>query len=159
MATIDEAALIEKLRRIEALHAGATTPGERDAAASAKQRILARLAEEHATSPPVDFKFSIADPWSRQVFNALARRYGLTPFRRRGQHQQTVMLKVSTRFVRETLWPEYLAIAAELHQYLREVTERVIREALDASGSEADEVAALASGEEASGEKASGEKE
>ena len=32
---LDQKALIEKLRRIEALHAGATTPGERDAAANA----------------------------------------------------------------------------------------------------------------------------
>ncbi len=147
MANIDEAALIEKLRRIEALHSGATTPGERDAAASAKQRILGRLAEFVSADPPVDFKFSIGDPWSRQVFNALARRYGLTPFRRRGQHRQTVMLKVSKRFVSETLWPEYLAIDKELHQYLHHVTDRVIREALDASTGEADEVAALGSGE------------
>lgn len=147
MASVDEAALIEKLRRIEALHAGATTQGEREAAASAKQRILTRLAEFGAADPPVDFKFTIADPWSRQVFNALARRYGLRPFRRRGQHQQTVMLKVSKRFVNETLWPEYLAIAAELRKYLDDITARVIRETLDASTGEADEVAALGSGE------------
>jgi hypothetical protein len=54
MATPDEAALIEKLRRIEALHAGATTPGERDAAANARQRILARLAELAAADPSVE---------------------------------------------------------------------------------------------------------
>ena len=147
MATPDEGSLIEKLRRIEALYAGATTPGERDAAGSAKQRILARLAEFFTADPPVDFKFSIADPWARQVFNALARRYGLKPFRRYGQHRQTVMLKVSKRFVDETLWPEFTAINDELHKYLHEVTERVIREALDASTSEADEVPALGSGE------------
>jgi len=146
---MDEKTLIETLRRIEALHAGATTPGERDAAASARQRILGRLAEFFAVDPPVDFKFSIGDPWSRQVFNALARRYGLAPFRRWGQHRQTVMLKVSKRFVNETLWPEYLAIDKELHQYLHQVTDRVIREALDASTDEADEVPALSGGEKA----------
>jgi hypothetical protein len=147
MASVDEASLIEKLRRIEALHAGATTEGERIAAAEAKKRILARLVELGTADPPVDFKFRIADPWSRQVFNALARRYGLRPFRRRGQHQQTVMLKVSKRFVDQTLWPEFTAIGAELRSYLQTVTDRVIREALDASSGEADEVPALESGE------------
>ena len=34
----DEAALLEKLRKIEALHAGAATEGERAAAAQAAQR-------------------------------------------------------------------------------------------------------------------------
>ncbi len=99
MALPDEAALIEKLRRIEALHVGATTAGERDAAANAKQRILARLAQLVTAYPPIEYRFSLPDPWSRQVFNALARRYGLKPYRERGQHRQSVMLKVSKRFV------------------------------------------------------------
>ncbi len=82
------------------------------------------------------------DPWSRQVFNALARRYGLEPYCRHGQHRQTIMLKVSKRFVDETLWPNFNAINSELHARLHDVTARVIREVLDASTSEADEVAA-----------------
>jgi len=147
MANVDEASLIEKLRRIEALHAGATTDGERIAAAEAKKRILARLEELGTADPPVEYRFKIADPWSRQVFNALARRYGLKPYRRRGQHQQTVMLKVSKRFVDQTLWPEFTAISTELRSYLQSVTERVIHETLDASSGEADEVPALAGGE------------
>lgn len=150
MAIPDEAALIEKLRRIEALHAGATTPGERDAAANAKQRILARLAELFTADPPIEYRFSLPDPWSRQVFNALARRYGLRPYRLHGQHRQSVMLKVSKRFVDETLWPHYQAIHKELHAHLHQVTDRVIRQVLDASTGEAEEVIAkpaLASGE------------
>ena len=139
---MDESKLIEKLRLIEALHAGATTAGERVAAAEAKRRILARLAELVTADPPVEHKFTIADPWSRQVFNALARRYGLKPYRRHGQHRQTIMLKVSKRFVDETLWPNFNAINSELHAHLHDVTTRVIREVLDASTSEADEVAA-----------------
>jgi hypothetical protein len=55
---MDDAKLIEKLRRIEALHAGATTEGERVAAAEAKKSILARLAE---TTPPVEYRFSLAE--------------------------------------------------------------------------------------------------
>jgi hypothetical protein len=142
MAAPDEDALIEKLRRIEALHAGATTPGERDAAAHAKQRILARLGEVAIADPPAEYRFSIPDPWSRRVFNALARRYGLRPYRERGQHRQSVMLRVSRRFLDETLWPHYLEISKELHVHLGNVTDRVVRQVLDASTNEAEEVAA-----------------
>lgn len=138
---MDEDKLIEKLRRIEALHAGATTDGERVAAAEARKRILARLAGMQAADPPIEFKLTITDPWSRQVFNALARRYGLRPYRHTRQHRQTIMVKVSRRFLDETLWPEFKALSAELQQHLHSVTDRVIRAALDASGSEAEEVA------------------
>ena len=41
----DEATLLDKLRKIEALHAGATTDGERVAAAFAADRIRQRLAD------------------------------------------------------------------------------------------------------------------
>jgi hypothetical protein len=40
---------------------------------------------------------------------------------------------------RQTLWPEYRALAAELDAHLRELTERVIREAIDDDLSEAAE--------------------
>lgn len=41
----------------------------------------------------------------------------------------------------QTLCPEHTSISAELRGYLHAVTTRVIREVLDASDSEADEVA------------------
>lgn len=50
---LDEKALLEKLRRIEALHAGATTPGERDAAANAMRTIQQRLKLVEQEQPPV----------------------------------------------------------------------------------------------------------
>ena len=55
----DEQRLIEKLQRIEALFAGAATPGERDAAAQARDRIRARLTEQQAKyiGVPVDGPF------------------------------------------------------------------------------------------------------
>jgi hypothetical protein len=142
----DEAALIEKLRKIEALHAGATTVGERVAASEARKRIVARIEAMRATDPPVERKFTIADPWARRVFNALARRYGLLPYRHAGQHRQTIMLRVGLRFLDQTRWPEFMAIHDELHTYLHQVTERVIRETLDASSGEAEEVPAGALG-------------
>lgn len=46
-----EGTLLEKLRKIEALHAGTTVDGEREAARLAGERIRARLAELRGREP------------------------------------------------------------------------------------------------------------
>jgi len=137
---MDEARLIEKLRLIEALHAGAATEGEKVAAERARQRILERLRSLVREDPPVEYKFSMDDMWSRKVFVALLRRYGIRPYRYRGQRYTTVMARVSKRFVDETLWPEFQEISETLETYLSEVTERVVSQVIHQDSSEADVV-------------------
>lgn len=134
----DELKLIEKLRAIEALHAGAATPGEAAAAEAAKARILARLAELAATDPPVEYKFTLADMWSRRLFVALLRRYGIRPYRYKRQRYTTVMARVPERFVDETLWPQYEQLNTILREHLERVTERVVGQALAADFAEAE---------------------
>jgi hypothetical protein len=56
---MDEATWFDKLRKIEALHMGATTEGERDAARAAAERIRARLAEQRARDPDVIIVYSL----------------------------------------------------------------------------------------------------
>jgi hypothetical protein len=51
--TPDEAQLRDKLRKIEALFAGAGTKGERGAAEAAIQRVRDRLAELGQRDPPI----------------------------------------------------------------------------------------------------------
>ncbi len=140
--SVDEARLIEKLRRIEALYAGASTPGERVAAERAQARILARLRELEREDPPVEYQFSMPDVWSRRVFIALLRRYGLRPYRYKRQRRTTVMVRVSKRFVDETLWPEFEAINSTLRTYLDGVTDRVVSQVLHADSSDAPTVEA-----------------
>ena len=138
---MDESTLIEKLRKIEALHAGATTPGERDAAERARQRILERLAHRERTVPPlVEYRFPMRDIWSRKVFVALLRRYGVTPYRYKRQRRTTVMARVDRGFVEVTLWPEFQQLSRTLRARLSEVTERVVAEVLHEDISEPDEV-------------------
>jgi len=57
----EEEKLIEKLRRIEALFAGATTKGERGAAFSALDRIQNKLLDLQKNDPPVEYKFSLSN--------------------------------------------------------------------------------------------------
>ncbi len=130
MADTSEAKLIEKLRAIEALHARPGSEGERQAAANVRERILERLAEVSTEDEPVEYRFSMPDMWSRRVFVALLRRYGIRPYRYRRQRYTTVMAKVSRRFVDDTLWPQYEAFSDSLSEYLAEVTDRVVSQVI-----------------------------
>lgn len=68
---MDERSLIETLHKIEALHAGATTPGERAAAANACDRILARPKATVVTGPPVAYRFPLAEVTHRVIHEAI----------------------------------------------------------------------------------------
>jgi len=46
-------------------------------------------------------RFSLPSRWSQQLFIALARRYGLKPFRYRREHATQLMLRVKQRFLEE----------------------------------------------------------
>lgn len=81
----EEQQLIDKLRKIEALFARPGTEGERAAAGSAAERIRARLHGVRQEERPREHQFSIHDPWARTLFLALVRRYGLHPYRHKGQ--------------------------------------------------------------------------
>jgi hypothetical protein len=63
--------LRDKLRKIEALFAGAATPGEKAAAGAAAGRIRQRLDQAAGKEKSIEMKFSIPDVWSRQLFIAL----------------------------------------------------------------------------------------
>src|SRR6266540_6831783 len=88
----DEAALRDKLRKIEALFSGAGTAGEKAAAGAAADRIRARPREEEKREKSIEIRFSLADPWSRHMFIALCRRYGLRPYRYPRMRRQSVMV-------------------------------------------------------------------
>lgn len=130
----DEESLKEKLRAIEALYAGAATTGERDAAARARERIAARLAALEGEQQ-VEWQF-FADDWTHVLVVALARRYGLMPYRYRRQRRNTVVLRAPERFFTETFIPEYEAMAKMLREQLSKVTARVVSEVLHPDQSE-----------------------
>jgi len=135
-----ESQLRDKLRKIEALFAGAGTSGERLAAEAARERVRARLRELGRQDPPVELQISLSDQWSRRLFVALCRRYELDPYRYHRQRRNTVMVRAPRRFFDQVLWPEFSELNRALQAYLHEVTLRVIREEVYADASEAQEV-------------------
>lgn len=133
----DEDELREKLRKIEALFAGAKTEGERDAAGAAAERIRARLAETGTREAAVEMRLSIHDQWSRKLFLALARRYGIEPYRYPRMKRQTLVVNAPRSFVEEVLWPEFSELNAALTAYLLAATDRVIRDVIHSDTGEA----------------------
>lgn len=136
----EERRLIDKLHLIEALFARAGTAGEKAAAASAAERIRARLAEVAKKDPEIEMRFSVPDDWSRRLLLALLRRYGIRTYRYPRQRRTTVMARLPRRFADETLWPEFLELSAELRRHLAEVTERIIARAISPHTGDEDEV-------------------
>lgn len=154
---MNERELIDKLKRIQALHRGATTEGERIAAERAYERVHHRLEQHRSQKPqakPVspspsagrqgsstaavsEFQFSLSDRFSRRLFTALARRHGLRPFRYKRQRSTTVMLRASPQFIDDVFWPEFEQLGDTLDRYLDQITDRVIAQAVHGDASEA----------------------
>ncbi len=141
-----EDGLRERLRRIEALMAGAGTAGEREAAGAALERVKSRLADQVRINPPIELQFSMPDTWSRQLFVALCRRYGLKPYRYPRQKRTTVMLRVPRVWSDTVLWPEFVELNHALAEQLQSITTRLIRDGVHADTSEAEEVPAMLTG-------------
>jgi hypothetical protein len=133
---LDEKKLIEKLKRIEALFSGATIKGEKVAAAKAIDKIQKKLKDLQKNDPPVEYKFTLSNEWSKKLFTALLRRYGLSPYRYYRQRHTTVMVKIPVSFVNETLWPEFVELDKTLTAYLENITNRVIAESIHSDSSE-----------------------
>jgi len=134
---MNEDELREKLRKIEALFAGAKTDGEREAAGAAAERIRARLSDIGTREASIEMRFAIHDPWSRKLFLALGRRYGIEPYRYPRMKRQSLIVKAPRSFVEGVLWPEFNQLNEALTSYLLDVTERVIRDVVHKDTGEA----------------------
>lgn len=129
--------LIEKIRKVEALFSGTDSPGEKQAARSALDRLHAQLGP--TPEKILDWKFSLPDPWKRQLFVALCRRNNLEPFRQYRQRYTTVMVRSSQSMVDQILWPQFLELSKLLHDYLDEATRDIIGRGVHRDLSEAAE--------------------
>jgi len=133
--------LIEKIQKVETLFHGTNSPGEKQAARSALDRLQAQLGP--TPEPVIEYKFSLADPWKRQLFLALCRRENLAPYRKYRQRYTTVMLRTTRTIVDDVLWPQFLELSRLLHDYLDEATRDIITRSVHRDLSEATEQAHL----------------
>jgi hypothetical protein len=143
----DDKQIREKLAKIKALFDGATSTGERQAAHAAIERLQQRIDGMPqplvAVDPPVEFRFSLTNPWSLRLFLALARSKGLKPYRHPRMRRTSVCLMIGKVAVNTDLWPEYLEMNKVLTEYLGELADHIIADCINPDRSDAEVVAGL----------------
>jgi hypothetical protein len=136
---MSEGQLRERLHRSRPCSPAPPRPGKRVAAEAVLTRARPRLAEARRTAAAIEPQFSITASWSRQLFVALAQRYGLRPYRYPRQRRTTVMLQAPESFLRGVLWPEFETLNEALVGCLAEVTARIIRDEVHGKTGDAEE--------------------
>ena len=129
--------LIDKIKKVEALFLGTDSKGEMNAALGALDRLNAQL--DQLPGEPVEYRFTMPDPWKRQLFLALVRRHGLNPYRLPRQRRTTVMVRADKTFIDTILWPQFLELSKLLHTYLDEATSDIIARSVHDNLSDATE--------------------
>jgi len=99
--------LIEKLQKIEALIEGTSSEGEKQAAQLAKERITSQL-EKQKEDIEVEFKYTFSSYWKKRLFMCLCQKYGYSTYRYYRQRYTTACIRVSEKFLNETIHPEFL---------------------------------------------------
>lgn len=123
-----EASFKDKLHKVEALLAGATTPGERDAALAARERIQVRLRELANRGRLVEMPFTFDNEWTLRLFKAVCRHNGLAPYRKPRQRRYTVMVQVEPDFLHGKIWADFKLMVPVLKFYLHEATSKYIKD-------------------------------
>jgi hypothetical protein len=143
----DDTQIREKLAKIKALFAGATTPGERQAAHSAIERLQQRIdgvpTAGPVADPPVEFRFSLTNPWSMRLFLAVCRSKGHRPYRHPRMRRTSACLMIGRVAVNTDLWPEYVEMNKVLTEYLGELADHIIADCINPDRSDAEVVAGL----------------
>jgi len=118
--------LLQKIKKIEALIAGAKTDGEKSAAMSAKDRILKKYPGVDIHKDAIEFTLYTTDSWNKKLLVAICRKYGLRPYRYHRQKYTTVMVRANEDFLNNILWKEYLDYSKKLGELVTEITDELI---------------------------------
>ena len=113
--------IADKIRKIEALIAGAKSDGERQAAEFAKQRL-----QEKITAQPMEYTVRLHSRWEKRLFVAICNKHGLRTYRYMRQKYTTAMVRVAKPFMDSVLWPEYNKYAKILHKLTEEISTDLI---------------------------------
>ena len=122
--------LHDKIKKIEALIAGAKSDGERQAAALAKNRILERFQVEVAAKP-VEYTVPLGNHWKKKLFVALCSKHQLRTYRYKRQKYTTAMVRANPTFMEEILWPEFKKYSALLEELVGEIIDDLISQIHD----------------------------
>ncbi len=118
--------LLERIKKIEALIIGASTEGEKDAARTARERILKKYPELKIHKNPEEYRLSTSSQWNKKLLIAICRKYGVKPYRYHRQKHTTVMIKINQAFLTKVLWKEYEKHSMLLNELVEGITDELI---------------------------------
>jgi hypothetical protein len=118
--------LQEKIKKIEALIKGAQTEGEKNAAISARERILGKYPELDISKNLREYTLYTSDNWHKRLLLAICRKYEVKPYRYYRQKYTTVMVRVNEVFLHKVLWKEYVEYSKHLEELIGEITDDLI---------------------------------
>lgn len=113
--------ITDKVRKIEALIAGAKSDGERQAAEFAKIRL-----QEKITAQSIEYTVRLHSRWEKKLFVAICKKHGVQTYRYTRQKNTTAMVRVAKPFMDSVLWPEYKKYASILHKVTEEISNDLI---------------------------------
>jgi hypothetical protein len=140
---MNDAQIRERLAKITALFAGATTDGERNAAEAALRRIEIKMQRAKGPVPEREYRFSLSNPWSLRLFIALCRSKGMKPYRYARMRRTTLCVKGEPGVINLELWPEFQQLDDVLNQYLGELADHIISECINPDRSDAEMVVGI----------------
>ena len=118
--------IINKIKKIESLIARASTAGEKNAAISAKKRLIEKYPELAQNKKIKEFKIYTTDFWHKKLLLAICRKYEINPYRYKRQKYTTVMIRTNRKFLDEILWKEYVEFSDLLESLIEDITDEVI---------------------------------
>jgi hypothetical protein len=122
--------LQDKIKKIEALIASSKSDGERQAAASAKSRLLERQHVEMIVKP-VEYTVPLGNHWKKKLFVALCNKHQIRTYRYKRQKYTTTMLRASPTIVDNILWPEFNKYSAMLEELVEDIVNNLISQIHD----------------------------
>lgn len=126
---------LDKLAKIEALLQRASSEGERQAAAFAKERILGKISDIHKTKP-IEYKVSLESFWKKRLFTTICAKHGYQTYRYSRQKRTTTNLKIAKSVMDEILWPEFLKYAELLEELVEEIMKDLTQKIHQVQGEE-----------------------
>lgn len=113
--------LADKIKKIEALLAGAKTEGERQAATLARERLLGKRQEAS-----LEYSVRTDSYWKKQLFLAICQKYELYPYRYARQKRTTTMVRATPSVMKGVIWPEFKKYSDMLEGLVKELMEDLI---------------------------------
>ncbi len=119
--------ILDRIKKIEALIAGTNIEGERQAAISAKERILQKHPMLEILKDAKEYYLHTQGSWHKKLLLALCRKYGLNPYRYHRQKYTTVVVRINEGFLNQVLWKEFQECSKHLEALVDEVTDDLIQ--------------------------------